>query len=652
LSLNTLSFRQKITLGTILPILMLMIISSIVYLSIQRQDETTRWVDHTYEVIIGGNQLIKLLVDMETGERGFLITGKENFLEPYYAGRLLWQEKLPKLKELVSDNIEQVHRLEKVDRLQKQWLVDAAEPEILAKIKSEQLPNSPMNNVREMIENETGKKIIDKIRSIKTEFINVENSLMEQRTRLQKEAVEFTLFIIIFGTLFSIIFVSIFIYILSKKVINDLTSLTCGAEEIERGKFSHQIIVSSKDEFYSLACAFNKMSETLNNSIITMKVAVQSKGDFLANMSHEIRTPISGILGMLTLLEDTPLSDEQNEYIENIRVCGDGLLVVINDILDISKLEAGKLHIEMLPFDFRKNINECCYLLDVQASNKGLNIILTIDSEIPDTLIGDKLRIRQILLNIINNSIKFTDKGSINLSITLMSTSADKYLLSFAVIDQGIGISADDQKKLFKPFSQVDNSTARKYGGTGLGLIICSQLVKQMGGEISVESEEGQGSTFTFTLALLKAKNIQKTSSLYQISQYSVGEHLADTYPVKILLAEDNNINQAIAKKLFQKLGYNIDLAKDGIEAVKAVNDESYDMVFMDMQMPNMDGVTATATIIKEHPENHPYIVAMTANVLPQDKQRCFDAGMVDFVGKPVKIDHIIRAIEKYADSV
>jgi CheY-like chemotaxis protein len=358
---------------------------------------------------------------------------------------------------------------------------------------------------------------------------------------------------------------------------------------------------------------------------------------------------MNGIIGMLSLMEQSELNKDQQYYLSNMRTCGEGLLVVINDILDISKLEAGKLDLEYKPFDLKQMVDEICLLLDSEASNKGLIIEVFYDEVVNKAFIGDKLRIRQILLNIFSNAIKFTDQGSIKLDITATLKKDKAYLINFKVTDNGIGISPEGQQKLFKPFSQVDNSISRRYGGTGLGLTISAQLVKQMGGDIGVESNIGCGATFYFTIELVETSiNDIKLVSVSQNSETNI-DKVAEKFPLKILIAEDNKINQIIAQKVFQQLGYKVTLVSNGQEAVDAVNKNRYDVIFMDMQMPIMDGVTATLNIIKQHPVIAPKIIAMTANVLKADREKCFAAGMIDFIGKPINVDDIITAIEKLA---
>ncbi|GAA6206626.1 CHASE3 domain-containing protein [Thalassotalea sp. SU-HH00458] len=648
-SLNHLSIRKKIIIGLVVPIIFLCFTSSIIYLSILKQKESTFWVEHTHKVISGGHELIKLLLDMETGERGFLVTGNELFLEPYHKALVVWSEKLDSLRHLVSDNPIQVQRLDKIKKLQIKWLELAADVEIQARREVKDLNGNvaDLSHVIILLEKGTGKNIFDEIRQVKSDFIDEENRLMLLRKTEELKTAQQTKLFIIIGTLLAIMISGIIFISIQRGILRNLTILSTGADKISQGDFDALIQIDSNDEFLQLADDFNLMAKSLKYSMHKMEASVKSKSEFLANMSHEIRTPMNGILGMLILLEDTELSEEQNECVNSIRSCGDGLLLVINDILDLSKLEAGMLSIDSQPFSLDKMVGEVCFLLDAQASNKGLILKANIHDDTPDSLMGDSLRIRQVLLNLMGNAIKFSDQGTISLSIKSIGIKEGKQGLFVEVKDSGIGISASDQEKLFKPFSQVDSSISRKYGGTGLGLIISAQLIKQMGGKISVKSELGKGSTFSFYLYLEATSSLVQKDKIVESNQViKENKTLADQIPLAILIAEDNHINQVIARKVFTKLGYDVDVVENGAKALTAAVSKSYDAIFMDMQMPVMDGITSTIKILTSLPDNPPTIIAMTANVLEADKQKCFDAGMTYFLSKPIDVEEVVKVIK------
>ena len=508
-------------------------------------------------------------------------------------------------------------------------------------------------------------------------------------------------------------------------------------------------------------------------------IAGEYKSEFLANMSHELRTPMNGVIGMTGLLLETKLSDEQLDFVETIKLSGDSLLTIINDILDFSKIESGKMDLEEAPFEIHSCIEETFDLIYPKAKEKKIELNYFIDPEIPHTITGDITRVRQILVNLAGNSIKFTEKGEIYISVEKKESTDGNIMLQFGVKDTGIGIPKDRINSLFNAFTQADSSTTRRFGGTGLGLAICSKLAELMNGKIWVESVFGEGSTFFFTIItkpaelkeieyleddipdlkekrvlivddentnrkILKlqcehwglesviacspkeALSLAKESGKFDLAlidyqlpemtglklgaklkekynfpiillssydkpedpenyedafnsiltkpvkksqlfdavissltkrvkakklpkQLQLDAHLAEQIPIKILLAEDNVINQKLAMKIFSKMGYKIDVAVNGLEAIELFKKDNHDIIFMDVQMPKMDGLEATKKLKKQYlGESSPIIIAMTANALQGDKEKCLEAGMNDFISKPIKITALQDSIIKW----
>jgi signal transduction histidine kinase/CheY-like chemotaxis protein len=412
----------------------------------------------------------------------------------------------------------------------------------------------------------------------------------------------------------------------------------------KESKTDEPIDIKREDEFGVMVQQFNQHTASLNKAKTEAEKAARIKGNFLANMSHEIRTPMNGIIASAELLSGQSLDDESREYVEMIHRSGMALLTIINDILDYSKLEAGEFSLETIRFDLCQLVNDAHQLFSEPARQKGLKFDIVYPNHLPHWFMGDPSRIRQIMLNLLGNAIKFTEQGHVRLNIEghLQDKATQSYHVELSVRDTGIGIAKDRLVRIFEEFGQADASITRRFGGTGLGLAICRRIAEAMDGDIDLESVVNSGSTFTFRWNMVVADS-QVDDKVVQVKRSN------PQYQGIVLVAEDNPVNQKLVKAYLTKLGFDVELAENGNEAVAQAQEKPFRLIFMDMQMPEKDGVTATKDIREaEGPNVRTPIIALTANAMPDDVQTCLNSGMNGYIAKPMTRDKLVSEINKF----
>jgi two-component system, sensor histidine kinase len=532
----------------------------------------------------------------ETAQRGYLMTEHEPFLKDYKEAVTSTKSDLKNLRSLVANERSQAKTIQDLENLifgrlgylqDDIYLVDnGKKPEAFARVRSG-MGQQTMTWVREMFQ----------------KFLEEEAVLLSSRTARAKSDFKTASILVFTGLLASFLFLFVVTLALRAEV---------------------KLRQSAEKRAYDTSAM---------------------KSQFLANMSHEIRTPLNGIIGMTKILSDTRLDSEQIDYLDTLRDSSNSLLTLINQILDLSKIESGKLNLEETHFELRPLVESTKSILDFSASANGLTLVISIADDVPNQYIGDPLRLRQVMLNLINNAIKFSSEGTIKLKISKRKEQDSITELFFEVSDQGIGIEKKALGRLFKNFSQADESTTRRFGGTGLGLAITKQLVELMGGQIGVESQAGRGSRFYFTLRLKIAKYQQLKVQVASTAPKS------DFLQGHILVAEDNIANQKVVGAMLKRMGCTFEFADNGFDAIRALALGSFDLLLMDGQMPKMDGYEATRRIRAGEaglPRKKIPIIAVTANAIKGDLEKCLAAGMDDYVAKPISQDDLHVKIQKW----
>ena len=595
--------KRVVVLITNLGLGLLLAISAFSFWSGRQYRKTNEWSKHSAEVVASLNELQIMVERAETAQRGFVITTDRGFLEPFYQARSELDADITHLFFLVSDNPKQTEKMHLLKNLieQKTETLEVA-IDLIEK-------NRP-REAFEFVKAGKGRLQMDDIRAGFKAILDAETEILRSRTTQAESEFNRASWLVLAG----LILAFSLLQFVTLKLSREITRRTLVEKELVR-------------------------AEAKANEASTLK------SQFLANMSHEIRTPLNGIIGMTKLLSETKLDSEQIDFLQTIRDSSNSLLSLINEILDLSKIESGKLQIEEVHFELRSLVQSTRSILEFAASARSISFIIEVADDLPDLYLGDPLRIRQILLNLLNNAIKFSDGGTVHLRVTKKRDEGSSVRIFFEVIDQGIGLNEEVKAKLFQAFTQGDESTSRRYGGTGLGLSIAKQLVNMMNGQIGVEENEGKGSRFYFDVLLKTAK--------YSDSQIAPRHEVDEAVNLgaRVLVAEDNLINQKVASAMLKRMGCTVTIVADGGAAIDALKDQDFDLVLMDGQMPIIDGYEATRRIRSgDTGARNPRIpiIAVTANAIKGDLENCLSAGMNDYVSKPISQSDLMFKMQKW----
>lgn len=583
-------------------LILLIVTAALSVFSVRSYRKSADWSAHTDHVISEIYHLRIAIETAESGQRGYIISRQAEFKDKFMHARESAQASFEQLRLLMSDNPSQTKLLNISQQILREKLdfMDAVTEDLFK-------DNQKAATIK--IQSGRGRLLMSQLHEVLNQLESVEQELAVERDRDSAAALQraTTIVVVSLAVAFTLFFLSNFL--LQKE------------------------IASRKKIEIDLQEANKKALEASN-----------LKSSFLANMSHEIRTPLNGIIGMSKLLEQTELNEKQIDFVDTIKTSSNSLLALINEILDISKIESGKLQLEDTNFELASLLKSAVSIVDFSAKAKGLQIATDVAPDVPGFLLGDPLRLRQVILNLLNNSIKFSERGTIHLRVTKKSAEDSKVDLLFEVIDQGVGLDPAIRNKLFQNFSQGDESTSRRYGGSGLGLAISKQIVQMMGGEIDVESIKGVGSRFFFNVIL-------KVAKYDGVVQPTFDRLVFKELHGYILIAEDNRVNQKVVLEMVNLLGCRSKIVENGEGAIQALKDEEFNLVLMDGQMPIMDGYQATRLIRdgKAGESNRMVpILATTANAIKGDIEKCLEAGMNDYISKPISYDDLAFKIEKW----